>query len=131
MEKVNIPEGKLGLWEVKKFSVSKEDAKFLLNQYNPIRQYGMVNKYIDLHVKALSILRGTPASVPSCGCEYGAYARIASSMYEQHEQAIKDAAYPPVETSPSEIIEEAVTSIQTLPNEIAVKTTRGRKKSNI
>lgn len=111
--------------------LTQSDAKFLLNTYNPIRQYGMVNKYIDLHVQALSILRGQPASKPSCACEFGAIARITNSMYEQHEQAIKDAAYPPVEISPSEIIEEAVTSIQTLPNEIAVKTTRGRKKSNI
>jgi len=77
-------------------SISREDAKWLLAEYNPIRGYGRVDKWIDRHVQAMSIIKGTPVSKPECTCQYGAMARMASSMYEQHETEIIAAAQEPV-----------------------------------
>jgi hypothetical protein len=51
-----------------------------------------------------------------------------NSRLSQYEQQIRAIAYPVIEILPSEIIVEAVTEIQTLPNEIKVKTTKGRPK---
>ena len=66
-----------------------EDIKWLLGPYNQIRNYGKVSNYIDMHVKALQMLKGSWAK-PGCNCEWGAHSRIASSTYEQFEQQLKD-----------------------------------------
>jgi len=70
-------------------NLSIGDIKWLLNEYNRIRNYGQVNKYIDMHVKSMTMLKGN-AQKPDCSCAYAATARIASSIYEQHEQQLKD-----------------------------------------
>ena len=72
-------------------NITKEDAKWLLNDYNAIRGYGRVNNYIDMHLKAMSIIRGQQVGRPSCSCEFGAIARIANSLYEQHLSEIEQA----------------------------------------
>ena len=77
-------------------NISREQAKWLLAEYNPIRGYGRVDKYIDKHVQAMSIIKGHPVGRPECSCSYGATARIASSLYEQHEAQIIAAAAEPV-----------------------------------
>jgi hypothetical protein len=66
-----------------------EDIKWLLGPYNQIRNYGKVSNYIDMHVKALQLLKGSWAKA-GCNCEWGAHSRIASNTYEQFEQALKD-----------------------------------------
>jgi len=76
--------------------ISREDAKWLLAEYNPIRGYGRVDKWIGHHVQAMSIIKGHPVGRPECTCQYGATARIASSLYEQHEAQIIAAAAEPV-----------------------------------
>jgi hypothetical protein len=70
-------------------NLSKEDIKWLLNDYNRIRNYCKVASWIDWHVKALQMLKGS-WSKPGCNCEWAAHARIASSTYEQYEQQLKD-----------------------------------------
>jgi hypothetical protein len=53
----------------------------------------------------MSIIKGTPVGRPECSCSYGATARIASSLYEQHEaQIIAGAQEPVIE----EVIEQKV-----------------------
>lgn len=64
--------------------ISKEDVTWLLNDYNNIRGYGRVQSWIDWHIRAMSILKQKPIAKPSCQCEWGAYARMANNMYEQH-----------------------------------------------
>ena len=64
--------------------ISKQDVEWLLNDYNNIRGYGRVQSWIDWHLRAMSILKKKPIAKPSCQCEYGAYARMANNMYEQH-----------------------------------------------
>ena len=93
--------------------ISKEDAKWMLGVYAPIKEYGMVSKWIDHHIQAMSIIKGHPVNKPSCSCEFGAYARMASNMFDQHKAQIELAAQ-------EEVVEQEV-----------VKKTRGRKKSGI
>ena len=95
-------------------NISQQDALWLIENYNKIRQFGKVNQWINDHVRAMSIIKGTPVSVPGCNCEYSAYARMANSMFEQNEAEIKAIAYPPQ----IEVIDE-------LPK----NKTRGRKRS--
>ena len=66
-----------------------EDINWLLNDYNKIRGYGKVNSWIDWHVRAQQLLKGN-AEKPSCSCMWATAARVANSMYDQHEQQLKD-----------------------------------------
>jgi len=92
--------------------ISQSDAQWMLTEYDRVRGHGMVNKWIDYHVRVMSILKGKDVSRPSCNCEFGAYARMANSMYEQHLAEIQAAANP--------VVEESV-----------IKKTRGRSKTRI
>jgi hypothetical protein len=76
-------------------NINQQDAIWLVETYNRFRNYGQVNKYIDMHVKAMALIKGG-AQKPDCSCMWGATARMASSMYEQYENEIKAIAYPPV-----------------------------------
>ena len=93
-------------------AISKQDAEWLLGEYNSKRGYGRVNDWIDYHLRAISIIRGQQVGKPSCSCEFGSFARIANSLYEQHLAEIQAAANP--------IIEEPV-----------IKKTRGRQKTGL
>jgi hypothetical protein len=95
-------------------NITQQDAIWLVEDYNKIRNYGKVVSWMDWHLKTMSLFKGQPVSRPSCSCEFGAYARMANSMYEQNEAELKLIAYPPQ----IEVIDE-------LP---AVKT-RGRGRS--
>jgi hypothetical protein len=66
-----------------------EEIKWLLNDYNRIRDYGKVTSWIDWHVRALTLLKGSWEK-PSCNCQYSVTGRIGSSTYAQFEQALKD-----------------------------------------
>lgn len=90
-----------------------EDINWLLNDYNRIRNFGKVNSWIDWHIKAQSLLKGY-AEKPSCSCMWVAAARVANSMYEQHEQQLKDKLV---------ILETPVI------DELPKNKTRGRKRS--
>ena len=76
-------------------NINQQDALWLVENYNKIRQFGKVSSWIGDHVRAMSLIKGTQVSVPGCNCEYAAYARMANSMYEQNENEIKAIAYPP------------------------------------
>ncbi len=76
-------------------NISQEDAIWLVTEYNSKRNYGKVSQWIDYHIRAMSIIKETPVGRPSCSCEFGAYARMANSMYEQNHSEIQATAYPP------------------------------------
>lgn len=97
-------------------NITQQDAIWLVENYNRIRQFGKVNSWIGDHVRAMSLIKGTQVSVPGCNCEYAAYARMANSMYEQNEAEIKAIAYPP-----QPVIDEPTTNTTTK--------ARGRKRS--
>ena len=71
-------------------NLSKQDIEWLLKDYNGIRNYGKVNSWIDWHVKTINLLKGSNEGKPDCSCMYVATAKFANSIYEQHEQALKD-----------------------------------------
>jgi hypothetical protein len=70
--------------------ISREDVTWLLNDYNKIRGYGKVASWIDWHLRAMSIFRGQPVAKPSCSCEFGAYSRMANSMFEQNLPTLEE-----------------------------------------
>ena len=72
--------------------LTKEDAEWLLNEYNKIRGYGRVTQWIDYHLKAMSLIRNTVYNKPSCNCEFASYAQMANSFFEQHYEEIKNRA---------------------------------------
>jgi len=76
-------------------NITQEEALWLVTEYNKIRNFGKVNSWMGDHVRAMSLIKGTQVSIPSCNCQYSAYARMANSMYEQNESEIKAIAYPP------------------------------------
>ncbi len=78
--------------------VSKDDAIWMVTEYNSKRGYGRINDWIDYHLRAMSIIKGQQVGRPSCSCEYGAIARMANSMYEQHETQLQQIAYGDRET---------------------------------
>jgi hypothetical protein len=98
-----------------------EEIKWLLNDYNRIRNFGKVNQWIDYHVRCMQLIKGS-AEKPSCSCSWAATARVASSTYEQHEQALKYRLVI-LETP---VIEDDHTGI----DRVASKRGRGRSKTN-
>jgi hypothetical protein len=72
--------------------MTKEQALWLLNDYNKVRQYGKVANHINSHVKAFSIIKGKEVPRPDCNCQYVAFSQLANSMYEQHLDYIKQVA---------------------------------------
>ena len=72
--------------------LTKDDALWLLGDYNKIRNYGKVSNHINAHIKAMSLIKNKVYNKPSCSCEWAAYARMANSMYEQNEIQIKERA---------------------------------------
>jgi hypothetical protein len=69
-------------------NLTKQDIEWLLNDYNRIRGHGKVNSWIDWHIKAQALIKGG-AQKPDCSCMWVAAARIANSMYEQHEAELR------------------------------------------
>lgn len=104
-------------------NLTKEEALWLLNEFQPKMGGRISGDTMDKYfLPARALMTGKPANKPSCGCEFKAYAQISNSMFGQYKTEIEAIAYPPVVIEPSEIIEEAVVEIQTLPNEIRTKT---------
>jgi hypothetical protein len=69
--------------------LTKDDALWLLGDYNKIRGYGKVSNHINAHIKAMSLIKNRVVNKPSCSCEWAAYAQMANSMYEQNLEQIK------------------------------------------
>ena len=74
-------------------NLSKEDAKWLLNEFRRLINTGMVKgKNIGLYTKALNLMRGTNLPNPGCSCEYGARGTIAESVFNQFKPEIEKVA---------------------------------------
>ena len=84
-------------------NLTKEDAQWLVNVFNPMRYGRIASSTIGMFVKATNLISNKNLSVPSCGCEYKTTAAIANSYYNQYQSEIET---------------------------LATKTTRGRKKKS-
>ena len=65
-------------------NISPQDLEWIVNEYPKVRQLGRVSKWIDDHIRTMSIIKGHPVNKPSCNCEHASYAVMASNMWEQH-----------------------------------------------
>ncbi len=77
--------------------ISKEDAKWILTTYAPIRGHGKIGNHQGAILGALAIMRGQPVHM-GCNCELPALARITSDMFDQHFSYIQEVANEPDET---------------------------------
>lgn len=69
-------------------AVSKTDAIWLVEEFNPIRKGTLSEKTIGMFVKAINIVMNQNRRIPGCACEYKVLGAIANSVYEQHEEEI-------------------------------------------
>ena len=72
-------------------NITREQAKWILLNYVPIRGHGKITNHKAVIVETLSILRGQPVHI-GCNCELPALARITSDMFEQHKKTIETIA---------------------------------------
>jgi hypothetical protein len=82
--------------------ISKEDAKWILATYAPIRGHGKIGNHQSAILGALGIMRGNPVHM-GCNCELPALARICSDMFDQNREKIEAIANSVIENESREI----------------------------
>lgn len=109
--------------------ITQEQARYILEEVFPKAGYRIDHKTLSWWAKAHNYAFKEQVSVPGCSCEYVQTFNVWRSRLGQYQAQIEAVAYPPVLSGISEedIVVEAITETQTLPNEIRVKT---RKKRN-
>ena len=102
--------------------LSQTDAQWVLDQWVIFSHriaHPTLSKIAEMHNKVFREQVG----VAGCSCEYKAQHAMWHSRLDQYKSQIEERAYPKVE----EVVVEAVTEIQSMPNEIQVKTRKSRK----
>ena len=102
--------------------LSQTDAKWVLDQWVIFSHriaHPTLSKIAEMHNKVFREQVG----VSSCSCEYKAQHAMWHSRLDQYKSQIEERAYPKAE----EVVVEVVTEVQTLPQEIRVKTSKSRK----
>ena len=74
--------------------ISKEDAKWLLRVFAPIRGGRVDNSTFQMFLKAYNILRDTDRKVSCFSCEGRSIAAMANSIFEQYQGEIEALANP-------------------------------------
>lgn len=69
--------------------MTKSDAQWLIDVFEPKRKLRIASSTIGMFVKAINIILEQNRKVPSCGCEYKVTATIANSAFDQHYDEIK------------------------------------------
>ena len=78
-------------------NITREDAKWILANYEPIRGHGKITNHQGAILGALGIMRGNPVHI-NCNCELPALARITSDMFDQNFSYIQEVANESSET---------------------------------
>jgi hypothetical protein len=102
--------------------LSQTDAQWVLDQWVIFSHriaHPTLSKIAEMHNKVFREQVG----VAGCSCEYKAQHAMWHSRLDQYKSQIEERAYPKAE----EVVVEAVTEIQSMPNEIQVKTRKSRK----
>ena len=68
--------------------MTSSDAKWLVEEFNPMRKGTISNNTMPMFVKAINIILDQNRRVPGCTCEHKVTATIANSAYEQYESKI-------------------------------------------
>jgi len=79
--------------------ITRDQAKWILATYEPIRGYGKIGNHQGVILEALGLMRGQPVHM-GCNCELGSLARICNDMFEQNRVEIEALAN-------QEVIEDA------------------------
>lgn len=72
-------------------NLTREDAQWVLNVFQPIRRGTVNGSTIKSFVRAINIMTGKSLSAPSCSCEYKHYAVMANSYFDQFKDRLRDA----------------------------------------
>ncbi len=68
--------------------ITREEAKYILGTYAPIRGHGKIGNHQSAILTALGLMRGNPVHM-GCNCELPALARICSDMFDQNREEIE------------------------------------------
>lgn len=72
--------------------ISKSDAQWLINTFQPIRGGRVDNSTFQMFLKAYNILRDTDKKVNCFSCEGRSIAAMANSMFDQYKVEIEKIA---------------------------------------
>ena len=72
--------------------ISKDQAKWLVNVFQPIRGGRVDNSTFQMFLKAYNILRDTDRKVNCFSCEGRSIAAMANSMFDQYKSEIESVA---------------------------------------
>jgi hypothetical protein len=103
-------------------NLSATEAQWILDQWVIFSHriaHPTLSKIAEMHNKVFREQVG----VAGCSCEYKAQHAMWHSRLDQYKSQIEERAYPKVE----EVVVDVVTEIQSMPNEIQVKTRKSRK----
>ena len=78
--------------------ITREEAKWILATYEPIRGHGKISNHQGAILGALGIMRGQEVKI-NCNCELPALARITSDMFDQHKTQIEALANSVIENA--------------------------------
>lgn len=73
-------------------NLTKEDAQWLLNDFQPLIGRTVFGKNIGVYTKAINLIRGTNTGNPGCSCEYKLHAQVTQSLFGQHKSSIEEVA---------------------------------------
>ncbi len=72
--------------------ISKSEAQWLLNTFQPIRGGRLDNSTFGMFLKAYNIMKGADRKVGCFSCEGRSVAAMANSMFEQYQSEIEKIA---------------------------------------
>ena len=73
-------------------NLTKTDAQWLLNVFQPMRHGRIAGNTIGTFIQATNLISGKNLTVPSCGCEYKTSAAVANSYFDQYKSEIEKIA---------------------------------------
>ena len=82
-------------------NISRDEAKYILGTYAPIRGHGKIANHQAAILTALGLMRGQHVHM-GCNCELPALARITSDMFDQHKSQIEAIANSVIENESTE-----------------------------
>ena len=103
--------------------LSQTDAQWVLEQVFPVFSHRIAHPTLSKLMEGHNKVFREQVGIPGCSCEYKATHSIWASRLGQYRPQIEERAYPKAE----EVVVETVTEVQSMPNEIRVKTRKSRK----
>ena len=103
--------------------LSQTDAQWVLEQVFPVFSHRIAHPTLSKLMEGHNKVFREQVGIPGCSCEYKATHSIWASRLGQYRPQIEERAYPKAE----EVVVDAVTEIQSMPNEIRVKTRKSHK----